>query len=210
MLTKEIIKRKVFLTTEGHFKTQPKGRQIMANTITKKIVKSTAKETNTLMSIVKGIKDLDTLSAAVKMATGEDLNQLIDGLSPEQYDMLVDYMAGVDAELAELDRKAKEKEKTVTHIRSFMLTAMERKNMKNIVTAQKNLAEVQAGRAVSEFTVTVAEFMQIARDAGHSADIDRMVSIKKTAAEEFLGKSLVNKITKQHKEEWSKVKFTKL
>ena len=209
-MTKEIIKRKVFLTTEGHFKTQPKGRQIMANTITKKIVKSTAKETNTLMSIVKGIKDLDTLSAAVKMATGEDLNQLIDGLSPEQYDMLVDYMAGVDAELAELDRKAKEKEKAVTHIRSFMLTAMERKNMKNIVTAQKNLAEVQAGRAVSEFTVTVAEFMQIARDAGHSADIDRMVSIKKTAAEEFLGKALVNKITKQHKEEWSKVKFTKL
>lgn len=174
----------------------------------KKIIKKT--EENSVSGIVKGMKSFDTLSAAIKMITSpEEIKQIAQGLSPEQYDILIDQMATVDTQLAEWDKKAKEMEKTVSHIRSFMLDAMKEKQMKNIMTANKNIAEVQAGRATSEFTVTVHEFIKLAQDAGHSSEIDKMVSIKKTAAEEFLGKSLVNKITKQTKEEYGKVKFSK-
>ena len=175
----------------------------------KKIVKTPAQSTMT--SLVKGLKDFDTLSAAIKMTTSEEeLRQLMTSLTPEQYEVIIDYMTEVDSQVAELERQAKEAEERVEHMRSFMLEAMKEKNMTSIVTGNKNLAKVAAGRTVSEFTVTIHEFMQIVQDAGHASDIDRMVSIKKTKAEEFLGKSLVNKITKPIKNAWGKVKFSRI
>ena len=54
------------------------------------------------------------------------------------------------------------------------------------------------------------EFIEIVKDAGHSDVLDEMVSIKKTAAEQYLGKALVNKITVSDTPEWGKVKFTAL
>ena len=180
-------------------------------TITKKIIKNNSTEKGTVSSLITGVKDFDTLSAAIKMTTSEgELKQIINALTPEQYDILIDTLTEVDATIVSLEKQAKEMESKIDHMRSFMLEAMKEKQMTSIVTANKNLANVAAGRTTSEFTVTLNEFIKIVQDAGHSSDIDRMVSIKKTAAEEFLGKSLVNKITKPIKNAWGKVKFSKM
>lgn len=189
----------------------------MATTTTTKTVKKvtktskTAPAASTMATMVRSLKDFDTISAAIKMTTHpEEQKQLLDALTPAQYEVIVDAMTEVDAQIAELKRQVKETEEKVEHIRPFMLEAMKSKEMKSIVTPNKNLGKVEAGRAVSEFTVTIHEFIQLAQDTGHSDAIDQMVSIKKTKAEEFLGKSLVNRITKSSKNEWDKVKFTKI
>ena len=189
----------------------------MATTTTTKTVKKvtktskTASAASTMAMMVSNIRDFDTISAAIKLiTTPEEQKQVVNALTDSQYEVIVDAMAQVDDQISYMKAQIKEMEERVEHIRPFMLGAMKSKEVKSIVTPNKNLGKVEAGRSVSEFTVTIHEFIQLAQDTGHSDAIDQMVSIKKTKAEEFLGKSLVNRITKPSKDEWGKVKFTKI
>lgn len=175
-------------------------------TKTKKIVKTVAK----VSEIAGDFTTIASLSAAIKMCPEKELKNLLKNLSPEQINIIVDYCTPIVQEIEALEAKIKDTKKSLLGLDTIMLQAMELKSQKSIVTPSGSIAEVAAGRTTSTFTTTTMEFIEIVKDAGHSDVLDEMVSIKKTAAEQYLGKALVNKITISDTPEWGKVKFTTL
>lgn len=174
---------------------------------TKTIKKTTTK---TPAKVVHEFSDILQLKAALKMCSEEELTSFLSNLSAEQINMIIDEIAPIALEIDNLKKQIKEKEKAMQGLDKTLLQILELKHQKNVVTSEGYVSEVTEGRAVSTFTTTTAEFIDLAKDAGHSDVIDEMVSIKKTEAEKYLGKSLVNKITQTEKKEYGGIRFSSI
>ena len=154
--------------------------------------------------------DITTLRAIIKMTDESKHEELLKSLSVEQINSMVDYCSDIASKIEAEKKKIKELEANMDGLDKILLQTLKVHSQKNVVTPEGCVAEVTAGRATSEFTVSVHEFIDIVKEAGHSDVIDNILRISKTEAEKYLGKSLVNKITETKKEEWGAVKFSRL
>lgn len=150
------------------------------------------------------------LGAIIRMASETELPVILSRFSVEQINLLVDHLAEADSKINKLKAEIKEIEQATKYLQSPLLETLKIKKQKNVVTPEGNVAEVAAGRATSTFTTTISEFIDIAKDAGCGNNIDNMLTISKTKAEEYLGKALVNKITVTSKEEFGGLKFSRI
>ena len=154
--------------------------------------------------------DITTLRAVIKMTDESKQEELLKNLSVDQINSMVDYCSDLASKIEAEKKKIKELEANMDGLDKILLQTLKLHSQKNVVTPEGCVAEVTAGRATSEFTVSVHEFIDIVKEAGHSDVIDNILRISKTEAEKYLGKSLVNKITETKKEEWGAVKFSRL
>lgn len=174
------------------------------------ITRTIKKTTTKTKQAVQEFSDIVQLKAAIKMCSETEIDTFLSTLTPEQINLIVDEIAPLDLLIQDKKKEIKVIEKQIDGLDKVLLQIQKLKTQKNIVTPEGFVSEVTEGRAKSEFTTTIHEFIELAKDAGHSDVIDEMVSIKKTEAEKYLGKSLVNKITQTTKEEYGGIKFSSI
>ena len=174
------------------------------------ITRTIKKTTTKTKQAVQELNGIVQLKAAIKMCSETEIDTFLSTLTPEQINLIVDEVAPLDLLIQAKKKEIKTIEKQIDGLDKVLLQIQKLKSQKNIVTPEGFVSEVTEGRAKSEFTTTIHEFIELAKDAGHSDVIDEMVSIKKTEAEKYLGKSLVNKITQTTKEEYGGIKFSSI